>query len=202
MKVRNKAIIATTLLMAAIVFSSAPAAFAKPSEYDRIVSHLQAKYQAKKVKIPFLWLAKAAIKVVRPAGVKSFNITLFEGLKFSGETLDNEMQSAMRGSFGPEWSSVLRMRSKSGEQAYMYVREDGSNMKLAIVTIDKEDAAVIRATISPDKLADFINNPRILGISLSDGDKDKDYFKYRDKDKNKDKEIKLPETLKSDTDNN
>ena len=52
----------------------------------------------------------------------------------------------------------------------MYMREDGKNVKIALVTIDKQEAALIRATFSPEKLAEFINNPKIFGISLSDDD--------------------------------
>jgi hypothetical protein len=50
----------------------------------------------------------------------------------------------------------------------MYIREAGQNLKITLVTIDKENAAVIRATFDPDRLADFINNPKIFGISLDD----------------------------------
>lgn len=50
----------------------------------------------------------------------------------------------------------------------MYMREEGKNVKIALVTIEKEQAAVIRATFSPDRLADFINDPKIFGISLSE----------------------------------
>jgi hypothetical protein len=141
-------------------------------EYKQIVSHLKTKYRAKKVKIPFMWLARFAVSVVRPAGVKSFSVTLFEDLKFSRETLDEEMQAAMRGSFGPEWSSILRVRSQTGEQVYMYMREAGKDsVRISLVTINKENAAVIRATINPDKLAEFMDNPKIFGISLDDNEK-------------------------------
>jgi hypothetical protein len=145
---------------------------AKPSEYKSIVRHLKTKYRAKKVRIPFMWLARVAVNVIRPAGVKSFSVTLFEDLKFSRETLDKEMQTVMRNSFTAGWSAILRARSAEGQQAYMYMREDGRNVKIALVTIDKENAAVIRATFSPERLAEFMNDPKIFGISLDDEKKD------------------------------
>ena len=164
---QKKIIVALTLLLIAFTFS-VPAANAKGGEYKKIVSHLKTKYRAKKVKIPFIWLARFAISVVRPAGVKSFSVTIFEDLKFSRETLDEEMQAAMKNAFGADWDSILRVRSRTGEQVYMYMREAGKSVKIAVVTIDKQQAAVIRATVNPEKLADFINNPRIFGISLND----------------------------------
>ena len=159
----------TALVFLSLVFTFAvPAHANKPGEYKAIVSHLKTKYKAKKVKIPFILLARFAVSVVRPAGVKSFSVTLFEDLKFSGETLDAEMQTAMRKSFDANWMPILRVRSRTGEQVYMYMREAGKVVKIAVVTIDKAQAAVIRATFNPDKLADFVNDPKIFGISLDD----------------------------------
>lgn len=172
MLIKKKIIIAFVFLMLVFTFT-APAANAKPSEYKLIVNHLKSKYKAKKVKIPFIWLARAAVSLVRPAGVKSFSITLFEGLQFSRDTLDKEMRTAMRSSFGEEWSSIFNVRSREGQQAYMYMREDKNVVKITLVTIDKEQAAVIRATFNPDKLADFMNDPKIFGISLSDDNEKK-----------------------------
>ncbi len=164
---RKKIFIWLTFLTLAITFD-VPMANAKGGEYKAVVKHLKTKYQAKKVKIPFVWLARFAVSVVRPAGVKSFSVTIFEDLKFSRETLDEEMQTTMRKSFSADWSPILHVRSRTGEQVYMYMREAGKSVKLAVVTIDKEQAAVIRATINPDKLAEFINNPKIFGITLDD----------------------------------
>lgn len=167
---RKNLFIATILLIATFAFT-APSAFAKPNEFERIANHLKTKYKAKKVSIGFVWLARAVVKVVRPAGVKSFNITLFKDMQLSGESIDPQMQRAMRDSFGPEWSSVLRIRSNEGDQVYMYMREDGKNVKIALVTVNKDNAAVIRATFSPEKLAEFIDDPKIFGISLGDNDR-------------------------------
>lgn len=168
MIIRKKILMTLTLLTLAFTFI-APAAKANGGEYKQVVKHLKTKYQAKKVKIPFMFLARFAVSIVRPAGVKSFSVTLFEDLKFSKESLDKEMQTAMRDSFGADWSPIFHVRSRDGQQAYMYMREAGKNsVKIALVTIDKEQAAVIRATFSPDRLAEFINNPKIFGISLND----------------------------------
>ena len=165
-------ILASLFLLLSITVTALPVSAKPPtkrSEYASIVNHLKTKYRAKKVKIPLLWLARFAVSVVRPAGVKSFSLTLFEDLKFSKESVDREMQQAMKDSFGSrEWSSILRARSAEGQQVYMYMREEGKNAKIAMVTIDKNNAAVIRATFSPDRLAEFINDPKMFGISLSD----------------------------------
>ena len=167
MFVRKSILAASFFLM--ITFAFAPAsASGKPGEYDSIVSHLKTKYRARKIKVPFMWLARFAVSVVRPAGVKSFSVTLFEDLKISRETLDKEMQDALRQSLSPEWSPVFRVRSRKGQQAYMYMREAGKNVKVTLVTIDKDQAAIIRATFSPEKLAGFISDPKIFGISLDD----------------------------------
>ena len=168
MLLRKRIFIASLLILFALSFSAAAAGPGKTSEYKSIVHHLKTKYRAKKVKIPLMWLARFAVSIARPAGVKSFSVTLFQDLKFSRETLDKEMQTVLRRSFDAEWSPIFRARSAEGQQAYMYMREQGQNVRIALVTIDKENAAVIRATFSPDKLAEFINNPKVFGISLND----------------------------------
>lgn len=164
---RKKLIVAVAL--AFFVFSfSAVEINAKNDESEAIKKHLKTKYKAKKVKIPFMWLAKFAVNVVRPAGVKSFNLTLYENLQFSKETLDMEMQKAMRASLGAEWIPIVRVRSQNDQQVYMYMREDGKNVRMMLVTIENKQAAVIRAKFNPEKLAEFINDPKIFGISLND----------------------------------
>jgi hypothetical protein len=171
MFVRKKMLIGLSFLVLVFTFAAVPTIEAKTKDYGAIVNHLKTKYRAKKVKIPFVWLARFAVKVVRPAGVKSFSVTVFEDLQFSSATLDEEMQSAMRKSLDADWSPIFRVRSRTGEQSYMYMRESGNDLKIMLVTIDKTQAAIVRATFSPEKLAGFIENPKIFGISLNDNER-------------------------------
>jgi hypothetical protein len=163
-----KKLITPLFLLALVLAFAAPSASAKDREYEAVVNHLQKSFQAKKKKIPLLWLARFAVRIVKPAGVRSFNFTLFENLNFSSDTLDDEMQAVMRNSLSPEWIPMIRIRSQNQDQIYAYLREDGKNVKLMLAVINRREAAVIRATFNPDKLADFLNNPRIFGISLGD----------------------------------
>ena len=165
---RSKRLLVASSLLLFVFASGAPTLYAKPGEFEAIANHLKTKYKAKKISIPFMWLARAAVKVVRPAGVKSFNITIFEDLTYSRQTLDKEMRDVMRRSFGQEWRPILNIRSRDGDQVYMYMREDGKNIKIALAVIDKDEAVLIRATFNADKLAEFINNPKFFGISLDD----------------------------------
>jgi hypothetical protein len=166
---KRKQFVVIAIFLSSLIFLNATAAEAKPPrEYQAIVQHLKTKYKAKKVNLFFMWAARAIVSIAKPAGVKSFSLTVFNDLKFSYETVDNEMSEAMRSSYGPEWSEVFHVRSREGQQAYLYLRDAGKDVKVVLVTVDKENAAVIRATFSPEKVADFINDPKLFGVSLGD----------------------------------
>ena len=166
-KTNRYAVIA--VFLSSVIFASVYSTPARtPREYKAIVSHLKTNYKAKKVNLLFMWAARAIVSIAKPAGVKSFSLTVFRDLKFTRESVDSEMQAAMRKSYGPEWNQVFHVRSREGQQVYLYLREADKDVKVVIVTIDKENAAVVRATFSPDKVADFINDPKLFGVSLND----------------------------------
>ncbi|HXH69204.1 MAG TPA: hypothetical protein VNI60_02535 [Pyrinomonadaceae bacterium] len=170
MTIKKELIAASGFLLLMFVFAAPPANAQgkKVNEYKSIVKHLKTRYKAKKVSIPMMWLARAAVKVARPVGVQSFSLTMFENLQFTSATLDAEMQSMMKNSFGVDWSSVYHGSSREGQQIYMYMRDEGKSINMTLVTINKNQAAVIRARFHPDKFIEFINDPKIFGISIGD----------------------------------
>ena len=154
------------LLLSLLCLLPAPAR-AKGGDFDAVVRNVKAACGGRRVRIPFLGLASFATKVVRPAGVKSFKLAVFEDLERAGDAA--RLGAAVSQALGPEWRPLVRARSRrEGGQAHVYVREAGDDLKLMIVTIDGDQATVIRAKVNPEALARFARDPKLLGISLND----------------------------------
>jgi hypothetical protein len=154
-------------IFAASVFSTASQTVrADDPEFDAITKHLKLHYNAKRIHIPFLGLANFFVKIIKPAGVKSFKVAIFEDLDFTSGSTDSELGQVMRNALSADWQPVVRARERDGEQVYIYAKADGDNIKLMVVTLDHSDAVVARVKVSPQKLSEFMNNPKILGISV------------------------------------
>jgi hypothetical protein len=152
------------LLLSLLYLLPAPAR-AKEGDFDAVVRNVKAACGGRRVRIPFLGLANFATKFVRPAGVKSFKLAVFEDLERAGDAA--RLGAAVSQALGPEWRPLVRARSRrEGGQAHVYVREAGDDLKLMIVTIDGDQATVIRARVNPEALARFARDPKLLGISL------------------------------------
>ena len=162
---RKRYFVYVLALTVALSFGYATAR-AKDPEFDAITKHLKAQYKAKRRKIPFMGLANFAIKIIRPAGVKSVKVAIFEELNHVPGAGSNELNAVMRSALSPEWLPLVRIRSRNGEQMHVYAREEGESVKLMVVTIDGTEAVVARVKVNPQRLKDFLDDPKILGISL------------------------------------
>lgn len=143
-----------------------PSASAKDSEYDAVVNHLRTRYHAKKQGIPFLGLARFAVKLIKPVGVKSFNITFFENLRFDNPERGRELLQTLPELLKDGWSPLVRIGSLNGDQSYAYARDAGEDIKLMIVNIEADTATVIRVKLSPERLVDFLQDPNVLGVRV------------------------------------
>jgi hypothetical protein len=164
-RVKSWTVLAALLL--AFVFSSP--ATVRADDFDAVVKNVRAACGGKRVRIPFLGLAGFATRLVRPAGVKSFKLAVFEDVRMTGDALG--LGAAIGQSLGPGWRPLVRVRSGRGAaQTHVYIREAGDNLKLMIVTLDGDQATVIRAKVNPEALARFARDPKVLGISLGKND--------------------------------
>ena len=66
------------------------------------------------------------------------------------------------------YALVQTLAPKSEEQTYVYLRDAGKNFHVLIVTIEKNEATVVQATVAPQVLADLLKTPDEMGKALTD----------------------------------
>lgn len=146
---------------------------AKDGEFDRVVKQLKTQYRAKRKSIPFLGLANFAVKIVRPAGVKSFKLAIFEDQDFSDKPGDPQLSTVVRGALTTAWHPLVRVYSpRDGDQTYVYLREAGKDVKLLIVNVEPREAVVVQVKVNLQTLIKWMQKPERIGrqvMSQSNG---------------------------------
>ncbi len=167
---QNKFLTYTLLLLFtfSIVGFTAATTRANDRAFTVVAAHLKTRYRAKQRRIPFLGLANLAMKLARPAGVKSFKVMIFEDLHEATFASGAELNNILRGALDQHWQPLVRIYSKqNNEQTYVYVASEGKSIKLMIVALQPTEATLVRVKVNPDALVKFMDNPKILGISLA-----------------------------------
>jgi len=175
----NKQGFLTRLSITVMLVSLAPvAALAGDESYSSVIKHIKSNYHAKQQGFfGAMMLARFAVKVVKPAGVKNFKMTLLRDLDYAeGPTPQNgEFHSFIRSKIDPRWTPLVQYASPREKQwSYVYVSREKEDVKLLVVTLSQRDAVVLQTKFSPDKLVEFMNNPQIMGMSLGGENHTKD----------------------------
>jgi hypothetical protein len=142
--------------------------------YSSVIKYMKSNYKAKgQSALGFITLARFVIKVIKPAGVKNFKLSMLRDLQFTTARVDDDLGTFIRTNVHPSWEPMTQVVSrKENQYVYVYFQQEKEDAKFLIVAVQQKDAFVIQFKFSPDKLAKFLENPEILGISLT-GDEEK-----------------------------
>lgn len=163
----------SVLLIAAFAFSQSPV-LAGDDDFKEVVTRLESHYGAKRMGIPLLGAANFLVKVVRPGGVKSFRVAVFDDHDFSPTAKDAEFDRAIRGLLASKWLPMVRSVSRTeGSRSLIYSRPDGKEVEIMAINFDRRQAVVVQAKVDPEALAHYLENPKIMGFSLAGVSKDR-----------------------------
>jgi len=147
-------------------------ALADDKSYSQVVKHIKTNYRAKQQGFfGMMMLARFAVKLIKPAGVKNFKVTLLRDLDYTGgpSPESKEFHAYLRDKITPEWTPLMTYSAPRERQwTYVFTTPEKEDIKLLVVTVQKQDAVVVQTKFSPARLAEFMNNPQIMGISLKD----------------------------------
>jgi hypothetical protein len=150
----------------------ASVAAADDKSYSQVVKHIKSSYRAKQQGFfGMMMVARFAVKLIQPAGVKNFKITMLRELDYeSGPRPESrEFQAFLQSKIDPEWTPLVQYSAPRERQwTYVFTRREKGDLKLLVVTVQKQDAIVLQTKFSPARLVEFMNNPQIMGIALKD----------------------------------
>lgn len=162
----SKTVSGRTLLIFVLMAAGMQTALAQNADYSAVVKLVESHYHVKHRGTPFI--ATWAVKAVHPQGVRDFKMATFEDQDFSA-TSDAEFALAVRRLLTPTWQPLIQVRSRQdAAQTYVYLKEAGENFKVMVVTIERRDATVLQAEVSPQTLAKWLKEPDKIGRTLSD----------------------------------
>jgi hypothetical protein len=162
----------TRVSITVLLVSLAPTiALGGDESFSSVVKHIKSNYHAKQQGFfGAMILARLAVKIIKPAGVKNFKVALLRDLDYSEAPSPKGAQfhSFIRSKIGPVWTPLVQYSSPREKQwTYVFVSREKEDVKLLVVTLQAKDAVVVQTKFSPEKLVEFMNNPQIMGISLN-----------------------------------
>jgi len=167
----NKRILTRLSITMMLVSITPVVALAGDESYSSVIKHIKSNYHAKQQGFfGAMMLARFAVKMIKPAGVKNFKMTLLRDLDYAeGPTPQNgEFHSFIRSKIDPRWAPLVQYASPREKQwSYVYVSREKEDVKLLVVTLSQRDAVVLQTKFSPERLVEFMNNPQIMGMSLN-----------------------------------
>ncbi len=143
------------LLAAALLFAIATPLHAGFADIARAID---SKKGVSRVWIPFLGIARVAVRAIGPEGVHDFQLVVFEG----GDKLNpHELQQMMRTKVGEGFMPLVQVRSRrSNEWSFIYAKPhpNGKRFELVVLAHDDEDTVLVRVEVDADALARELND--------------------------------------------
>jgi hypothetical protein len=127
------------------------------ADFRQTVRAVEKATGARQTYIPFFGLARLVINVIEPEGISDIRLAVFDGRRFR---LPSHFPEMLRAAVGPRWQPVVTTYSRrSGEQAFIFVRESRRGMRMLIVAMNRnEGGAVVELELDPRRLAHFVEH--------------------------------------------
>ena len=122
------------------------------ADFASIARAIDAQEGVKRIWIPFLSIARFAVRVVEPEGVHDFQLATFEG----ADDLDpRQLHNILRTKAGAGYMPLVQVWSrKSNEWSFIYAKPSSEGrLELMILAHDDSDTVLVRVDVDANKIA-------------------------------------------------
>jgi hypothetical protein len=138
------------LLIAAVLITTV--ALPLHADFNAIARAIDGQEGVSRIWIPFLGVARAVVWVVRPEGVRDFQLVTF---KSDGRVDPHELQQIMQAKAGPGFQPLVRVWSRrTGEWSFIYAKPSkDKTIELMVLAHDDEETVLVRVDVDAEVLA-------------------------------------------------
>jgi hypothetical protein len=130
------------------------ASLAGDESFSKVVKHIKSNYRAKQQGFfGAMMLARFAVKVIKPAGVKNFKVVLLRNLDYTEapSPRNGEFHAFIQSKIDPRWTPLVQYSSPREKQwTYVYITQEKEDVKVLVVTLQRKDAVVLQTKFSPE----------------------------------------------------
>lgn len=142
----NKRVAAALLLLTVV-------ALPLHADFASIARAIDAQQGVKRIWIPFLSIARVAVRMIEPEGVHDFQLATFEG---ADDVDPRALQNIIRTQAGAGFVPLVQVWSrKSSEWSFIYARPSTrtDRLELMILAHDSEDTVLVRVDVDANIVA-------------------------------------------------
>lgn len=132
-------------------------------DFGPMIHEIEVRYHVHRNFRFLMGLAGLTVKVSHMAGARSLKMALFEDqqLEITGDELDQIVANAG----APGWQPLVRsFDRRSGEHTFIYARDLGKDMRVLLVTVERNEGVVIELTTDHARLSEFTDRHRHHGM--------------------------------------
>lgn len=157
-RMRNKLNVFAALFCAVALALNLLPQTAQADDFGRIVHRIEASYHVHRSHRFLMGFAGLVVKFWHVGGVKSMKAAVFEDQSLDLSSPDIRLDELIQAAARSGWQPVVRSFSRrTGETAYVYMQPAGKDVKMLVVSVEPDEAAVIQLKFSPDKLSKFLD---------------------------------------------
>jgi hypothetical protein len=123
------------------------------ADFASIARAIDAQQGVKRIWIPFLSIARVAVRMIEPEGVHDFQLATFEG---ADDVDPRALQNIIRTQAGAGFVPLVQVWSKkSSEWSFIYARPSvrADRLELMILAHDSEDTVLVRVDVDANIVA-------------------------------------------------
>ena len=146
------------LILLALVSIVPGIATAGDRQFDAIVERLRSHYHKGPVRM--LGFASFVANRFHAGEAKNMRIAVFENLDPALNPPAGDFDAFMQQIAGPEFRPLVRVVSRrDGEQTFIYARPTGDDYEMLIVSLEGDEASVVKIRIPPDAMSRWVEKP-------------------------------------------